>query len=134
MNMSDRGVGLDTNMANRMLDCYSCTGRSGKAIHFFYNVTKEFVDDNDGVDAGVGVGGDANGGNGGSGISKEIKEQMPVFDNRKAKVRMSMRQHMPPYYKIPSDVKLNGEMVKRPNKDEPMPRLEWEKVRYVYHC
>ena len=56
-------------------------------------------------------------------------EQMPVFEDRKTKVRMRMNWHMPPYYKVPSDVKMNGEMVKRPGKDDLIKRIEWEKVR-----
>lgn len=133
VNMSERGVKLDTLMANQMLDCYCSTGRSGKAIHFFYKVTRQYIDEN-GKDAGAMKegGGDIeiNAGNlGGSSIPGEIVEQMPVFEDRKTKVRMRMRQHMPPYYKLPSDVKLNGELVKRPSKEELIPKLEWEKVR-----
>lgn len=134
VNMNERGVELDTKMANRMLDCYCSTGRSGKALHFFYKVTREYVTpeggagavaggipnkvEEVGINMGVGLGGGAS----------ASANKMPVFDDRKAKVRMRMKQHMPPYYKLPSDVKLNGDLVKRPNKEELIPRIEWEKV------
>jgi len=139
VNMNARGVTMDTKMANMMLDCYCSTGRSGKALHYFYKVTREYVDDGS-------RGGDTNGNvmDGEKGLGDGVgnvegvrlsgndivkKNSLPVFDNRKAKVRMRMNQHMPPYYKFPTDVKLNGDLVKRPNKDELIPRIEWEKVR-----
>lgn len=135
VNMSDRGVELDTKMANQMLDCYCSTGRSGKALHFFYKISREYVEDgkNDSVvvddrdakeDFVVVQGNEEN-----DGISQNIKSQMPVFENRKAKVRMKMRQHMPPYYKLPSEIKLNGDLVKRPNREELISRLNWEKEK-----
>jgi len=39
INMSSRNFPLTTALANRMLDCYAQTGRSGKAIHYFYKVS-----------------------------------------------------------------------------------------------
>ena len=136
MNMNERGVQLDTKMANRMLDCYCSTGRSGKALHFFYKVTREYVTPEGGsvAVAGAGAGGipqkveEVGINTGGGGGTSASANKMPVFDDRKAKVRMRMKQHMPPYYKLPSDVKLNGDLVKRPNKEELIPRIEWEKV------
>ena len=131
VNMSERGVQLDTIMANQMLDCYCSTGRSGKAIHFFYRVTRQYIDEHgkdakdDDDDTGDAISASEHR------IPDKIVEKMPVFEDRKTKVRMRMRQHMPPYYKIPSDVKLNGELVKRPSKEELIPKLEWEKVRFV---
>jgi pentatricopeptide repeat protein len=139
VNMSDRGVELDTKMANQMLDCYCSTGRSGKALHFFYKITREYVE-GDGKNGNVAMvvddkgttkenfvevnecNGDEND------IAKDVKQQMPVFENRKAKVRMKMRQHMPPYYKLPTEIKLSGDLVKRPNREELISRLKWEKV------
>jgi len=135
VNMNERGVTMDTKMANMMLDCYCSTGRSGKALHFFYKVTREYIDEGSSR-----VGNDDAHGNGDEGLGdgnlEDVggdgtvqKSQLPVFDNRKAKVRMRMKQHMPPYYKLPTDVKLNGDLVKRPNKDELIPRIEWEKEK-----
>lgn len=133
VNMSERGIHLDTTMANQMLDCYCSTGRSGKAIHFFYKVTRQYIDENGKDATKEDLGGDINRTSTSTSgdIPDEIVEQMPVFEDRKTKVRMRMRQHMPPYYKLPSDVKLNGELVKRPNKEELIPKIEWEKVRYI---
>ena len=135
VNMSERGAKLDTKMANKMLDCYCSTGRTGKANHFFYKVTRDYIDVNgNGKNLTSSEEGEIRPGTGtgtgtGTGISDEIMEQMPVFEDRKTKVRMRMNWHMPPYYKVPSDVKMNGEMVKRPGKDDLIKRIEWEKVR-----
>jgi len=138
VNMNDRGVELDTKMANQMLDCYCSTGRSGKALHFFYKISREYVDnvnDDDGKNVTVTLDEmkDARDSFGAAvvedDIPRDIKSQMPVFQNRKAKVRMKMRQHMPPYYKLPSEIKLNGDLVKRPNREELISRLKWEKEK-----
>ena len=109
VNMHERNVKLSIDVANQMLDCYCSTGRSGKALHFFYKVTKDIEFEKDT-------------------LPQEVLDQMPEVDNRKYKVRMRMKAHMPPYYKIPSDVKLKGSMVRRPNRDGLIPKLEWEKV------
>lgn len=110
INMSERGVALDTEMANRMLYCYASTGRSGKALHFFYRVSKEFVEEEDNAfnddDPNDGRNKD-NISSDDNNINDEIKKQMPVFDHRKAKVVMKMKERMPPYYKVPSEMKLN---------------------------
>lgn len=110
INMSERGVALDTEMANRMLYCYASTGRSGKALHFFYRVSKEFVEEEDNAfnddDPNDGRNRD-NISSDDNNINDEIKKQMPVFDHRKAKVVMKMKERMPPYYKVPSEMKLN---------------------------
>jgi hypothetical protein len=126
-------VELDTKMANRMLDCYCSTGRSGKALHFFYKVTREYFTPEGGSVAVAGSGGSIPNkmeevSTGGGAATIASADKIPVFDDRKAKVRMRMKQHMPPYYKLPSDVKLNGDLVKRPNKEGLIPRIEWEKV------
>lgn len=133
VNMNERGVELDTKMANRMLDCYCSTGRSGKALHFFYKVTREYFTPEGGSVAVAGSGGSIPNkmeevSTGGGAATIASADKIPVFDDRKAKVRMRMKQHMPPYYKLPSDVKLNGDLVKRPNKEGLIPRIEWEKV------
>eukprot|EP00986_Skeletonema_menzelii_P003720 scaffold1185_cov143-Skeletonema_menzelii.AAC.14 len=45
INMSKRGVSLRPEMAARMLDCYASTGRTGRAIHYFYKVRRDPVED-----------------------------------------------------------------------------------------
>jgi len=114
LNMSSRGVQLDIDAANRMLDCYASMGRSGKAIHFFYDVVRDFVED-DGTYYPMR---DVEGGDRhhrpqefeGKQIPEHVLRDMPTFYNRKIKVRMRMRDP-PPYHKVPSRVK--GSLVKR---------------------
>lgn len=48
VNMSQRGVPLTPDLAARMLSCYSSTGRTGRALHYFYKVVKDPVEE-DGV-------------------------------------------------------------------------------------
>ena len=45
INMSKRGVPLRPDIAARMLDCYASTGRTGRAIHYFYKVRRDAVED-----------------------------------------------------------------------------------------
>jgi pentatricopeptide repeat protein len=52
--------------------------------------------------------------------------ELQQYDNRKGLVRMKMKKH-PPYYKLPSDIKSKGLLVKRPRRDEVISKLEWEK-------
>lgn len=154
VNMSQRGVKLDTKTANRMLDCYACTGRSGKATHFFYkviqkeiinvNVDDENVDgiDNDdeeeeGDDEIVGL---LNNEKNNDNEEKEIinqqndnnedSQQEKEIKARKTKIRMKFNTQSPPFYKIPSEVKLQNEMIKRPRREGLVSKLEWEKVRH----
>ena len=117
LNMSSRGVQLDIDTANRMLDCYASMGRSGKATHFFYDVVRDFVED-DGTYYPMR---DVEGGDRhhhshppqdfeGKKIPERVLRDMPTFYNRKIKVQMKMRDP-PPYHKVPSRVK--GSLVKR---------------------
>ena len=116
LNMSSRGVQLDIDTANRMLDCYASMGRSGKATHFFYDVVRDFVED-DGTYYPMR---DVEGGDRhhhhppqdfeGKKIPEHVLQDMPTFYNRKIKVQMKMRDP-PPYHKVPSRVK--GSLVKR---------------------
>jgi pentatricopeptide repeat protein len=48
INMSQRGVPLRPAMAARMLSCYASTGRTGRAMHYFYKVVRDPIED-DGV-------------------------------------------------------------------------------------
>ncbi len=119
VNMSARGVPLNTQIANRMLNCYASTGRSGKAQHYFYNVTQVVDDDEEeeeeeeGDEEAEAEGGDRS--------NTTIKD-------RKKKVRIEMKRHSPPFHKIPSDVKLHNE-IKRPNRSGFISKLQLEKVR-----
>ncbi len=45
VNMSQRGVPLSSSMAARMLNCYASTGRTGKALHYFYKVVRDPVEE-----------------------------------------------------------------------------------------
>jgi hypothetical protein len=132
INMSERGVALDTELANRMLYCYASTGRSGKALHFFYRVSKAFVeeeeqafndddDPNDGRNKDIAMSND-------SSITDEIKEKMPIFQQRKAKVVMKMKERMPPYYKVPSEMKMNMDSGKATMDGKSI--VLWQKVCY----
>lgn len=128
LNMSSRGVDLNIKVANLMLECYACTGRSPKAVHFFYKIRQEAVGEeqpsSDGADS----------------LEPQQREdrrddtynlqgdETSLHHIRKSRVRMAMRRHMPPYYKIPNDVKLNGKIVKKPGKKGvKLSKLEWEK-------
>ncbi|KAL3779302.1 hypothetical protein ACHAWO_006847 [Cyclotella atomus] len=48
VNMSQRGVRLTPDLAAFMLSCYSSTGRTGRAVHYFYKVVSDPVEE-DGV-------------------------------------------------------------------------------------
>ncbi len=152
VNMSQRGVKLDTKTANRMLDCYACAGRSGKATHFFYKVIqKEIINDDDdnvdgideedeGDDEIVGLLNTENNNNNNNNEEKEIiyqqkdnneePQQKKEIKARKTKIRMKFNTQSPPFYKIPSEVKLQNEMIKRPRREGLVSKLEWEKVRH----
>ena len=91
LNMSQRHFTLTTWLANKMLNTYSTTGKSGKAIHYFYNIhrtpiTEEDYDEN--ADRGI-----------------------ARYNGRPVKIRMKMRPP-PPYHKIPSQVR--GKFVRKP--------------------
>lgn len=148
-NMSQRDVMLDIGLANRMLDCYASTGRSGKAIHFFYKVTqKEIVVDDDDVMEDVDDEIDDNHEIVGKGLENDTllggtekldtntmndddkKEQTSKL--RRSKIRMKLNPQAPPFYKMPSDVKLQNEMIKRPRREGLVSKLDWEKVSFKF--
>jgi len=79
INMHDRGVQLDINTANKMLNCYSCTGRTGRALHFFYRLGKDYV---------------------GKGALFENEGKLPHDEYGEFRIRMKMN-HPPPAYKVP---------------------------------
>lgn len=45
LNMSQRGVPLRPEMATQMLACYASTGRTGRALHYFYKVVRDPVEE-----------------------------------------------------------------------------------------
>lgn len=45
LNMSQRGIPLRSEMANQMLSCYASTGRTGRALHYFYKVMRDPVEE-----------------------------------------------------------------------------------------
>jgi len=45
LNMSQRGIPLRSEMANQMLSCYASTGRTGRALHYFYKVIRDPVEE-----------------------------------------------------------------------------------------
>lgn len=147
LNMSERGEKLTTAVANKMLRCYAMTGRTGRAVHGFYQVKLDPVDidgryygtrdefdrillrrrniRNEEVEkrrqrmqhqeeAVKKV------------IPVHIREHMPLYRNRKAKVRLKMRKN-PPCHKVPSEVRKCGGKVLREKDGKLIGKLEWEK-------
>lgn len=45
INMSRRGVPLTPAMAARMLACYASTGRTGRAVHYFYKMMRDPIEE-----------------------------------------------------------------------------------------
>ena len=133
LNMSSRGVQLDTETANRMLHCYASMGRTGKAVHFFYDVVRDFVEE-DGMyygpmrDVGGGGGSSRKQQWEGKKIPRHVMRDMPTFYNRKIKVKMRMRDP-PPFYKVPSRVR--GTLVRRQGSENgpSVTKLEQESER-----
>eukprot|EP00980_Cylindrotheca_fusiformis_P004611 scaffold982_cov139-Cylindrotheca_fusiformis.AAC.24 len=110
LNMNQRGFPLTTELANRMLNTYASTGKSGKASHFFYRVLRHpvNVDESDGADS----------------ITDDATlRNMARFRNRPVQIRMAMRPP-PPYHKIPSQVR--GKLVRKPGTDIKQLKLDRE--------
>eukprot|EP00559_Dactyliosolen_fragilissimus_P000978 CAMPEP_0184857658 /NCGR_PEP_ID=MMETSP0580-20130426/2807_1 /TAXON_ID=1118495 /ORGANISM="Dactyliosolen fragilissimus" /LENGTH=702 /DNA_ID=CAMNT_0027353377 /DNA_START=345 /DNA_END=2453 /DNA_ORIENTATION=+ len=151
LNMSQRGEPLTTRTANKMLDCYAVTGRVGKASHFFYRVVRDPVDEqgryygswqdmmkvttrdntsNENQEELAHQSGSSDSTNSNDVkkiVSPKIMSQMPGHSNRKTKIRMKMHK-MPPYYKVPTEVKNQGGTFKN-EKGHVISRLDWEKTR-----
>lgn len=110
LNMNQRDFPLTTELANRMLNTYASTGRSGKALHYFYRVLRRPINE-----AGL---------SGADSITDaETLRNMAHFRNQPIKVRMAMRPP-PPYHKIPSQVK--GKLVRKPGTDIKQLKLDRE--------
>eukprot|EP00934_Nitzschia_sp_Nitz4_P003947 Nitzschia sp. Nitz4//scaffold8_size234185//67504//75292//NITZ4_001248-RA/size234185-processed-gene-0.151-mRNA-1//-1//CDS//3329559779//3937//frame0 len=107
INMSQREFPLTTRIANRMLNTYASTGKSGKAVHHFYRVLRKPTseDDSSSVEEA-----DANG-------------KTATFHQRPVQVRMNMRPP-PPYHKIPSQVR--GKLVRKPGSEVKQLKLDRE--------
>lgn len=95
LNMNQRNFPLSTELANRMLNTYSSTGKTGKAVHYFYRVLRNPIGASDSD-------GDS---------SDQDFEGIAEFRNRPTKVSVAMRPP-PPYHKIPSQVR--GKLVRKP--------------------
>jgi pentatricopeptide repeat protein len=104
MNMSQRNFPLTIELANRMLNTFASTGKTGKALHFFYRVLRSPIDEENLLDEGTTAG-----------IAK--------FYQKPVKVRVDMRPP-PPYHKIPSQVK--GKLVRKPGTEMKQLKLDRE--------
>lgn len=100
LSMSKRGFSLTTKIANRMLNTYATTGKSGKAVHYFYRVRRTPVEED-----------------------ASASEEMAHYRNRPVKVKLSMRPP-PPYHKIPSQVR--GKLVRKPGSEVKQLKLDRE--------
>ena len=113
INMSQRDFHLTTSIANRMLNTFASTGKSGKALHYFYRVLRSPVDEHDIVDAD---GEDSQ-------ISSTSSHGIAKFRKQPVNVRLSMRPP-PPYHKIPSQVR--GKLVRKPGSEVKQLKLDRE--------
>jgi pentatricopeptide repeat protein len=110
LNMNQRDFPLTTELANRMLNTYASTGKSGKALHYFYRVLRNPVNEEGSDDADCIT-------------DEETLRHMAQFRNRPVKVRMAMRPP-PPYHKIPSQVR--GKLVRKPGTEIKQLKLDRE--------
>ena len=106
LNMSQRDFPLTAPLANRMLNTYASTGKSGKALHYFYRVLRSPLEEEDE-----------------SLLDDDLKSEMAQFRNRPVKVKLSMRPP-PPYHKIPSQVR--GKLVRKPGTEVKQLKLDRE--------
>eukprot|EP00956_Cyclotella_meneghiniana_P003466 scaffold4216_cov45-Cyclotella_meneghiniana.AAC.5 len=129
VNMSQRGVSLTQDLAARMLSCYSSTGRTGRALHYFYKVVKDPIEDDgtyipgphpthlgkEGLEEwknkkrGEGmarqfISYDTNDDSSQTNKLKDSAYEEEADDEPKTRVRMNMHPP-PPFHKIPSRVK-----------------------------
>ena len=106
LNMNQRDFPLTVELANRMLNTYASTGKTGKATHFFYRVVRTPVDEDDHAVK-----------------DEDAVHQMAHFRNQPVKVKMQMRPP-PPYHKIPSQVR--GKLVRKPGTEIKQLKLDRE--------
>lgn len=86
-NSKGKTCALTDELVRNLLFCYACTGRDGKSLHFFYRVTKEYVQQSEEKDG-----------------TSYIADAMATYRGRKVKVRMDFTDHLSPHYKLPSEV------------------------------
>lgn len=103
LNMHQRDILLTTKIANRMLNTYASTGRSGKATHYFYDISRQPIPEEADVET--------------------FPEGMASLWNRPVKVKMKMKPP-PPYHKVPSQVQ--GKMIRKQGTDVKQLKLEVE--------
>lgn len=103
LNMHQRDILLTTKIANQMLNTYASTGRSGKATHYFYNISRLPVSEETDVET--------------------IPEGMASLWNRPVKIKMKMKPP-PPYHKVPSQVQ--GKLLRKQGTDVKQLKLEVE--------
>ncbi|KAL3945493.1 MAG: hypothetical protein SGBAC_000392 [Bacillariaceae sp.] len=108
LNMNQRDFPLSTELANRMLNTYASTGKSGKAVHYFYRVVRNPIDKSD---------------TNAESSQHDTPEGMARFRNKPVKVSMTMRPP-PPYHKIPSQVR--GKLVRKPGSEIKQLKLDRE--------
>ena len=106
LNMSQRDFPLSTPVANRMLNTYASTGKSGKALHYFYRISRTPLEEEDEDFLG-----------------DNAKREMAHYRKRPVKIRMAMRP-MAPYHKIPSQVR--GKLVHKPGSEVKQLKLDRE--------
>lgn len=116
LNMSQRNFRLTTKLANRMLNTYATTGKTGKATHFFYKVSRAPIGSN--YDGSNDVHDDSEN----DAIDRSIDGQAQ-FQGRPVRVKLTMRPP-PPYHKIPSQVR--GKLVRKPGTDIKQLKLDRE--------
>lgn len=104
MNMSQRNFPLTVELANRMLNTFASTGKTGKASHFFYRVLRSPIEEGESLD-------------------DETMKGIAKFYQKPVKVRVVMRPP-PPYHKIPSQVK--GKLVRKPGTEVKQLKLDRE--------
>jgi pentatricopeptide repeat protein len=102
-NMHTRNHPLSIRMANRMLNTYASTGKTSKALHFFYYISRQPMVDPETLDP--------------ISLASPSHKEMPKFKQRRVRVKMKFRPP-PRYYKVPSEsrdklVALPGEMQRR---------------------
>ena len=125
LNMHDRQVPLSIHVANRMLETYATTGRTGKAVHFFWKMYLQPIQ------------------NGNNDMEDQDKQHPPllidplkispdeikttkesiVYQNRKHRAKLVWRPSAP-IEKIPSEV--SNASISLHGASERMTKLEWE--------
>jgi len=109
IHMHTRGIPLSTKMANRMLDCYASTGKTSKALHFFYFITRQPVLDPETLEYVP--------------LTNDDYREMPIFQQRRVRVKMRFRPP-PNYYKVPSESR--DKLVSMPGETTRKTKLEFE--------